>query len=115
MPRVVSLLVAMVILFLGVMGSIPLWREKAAQHRMLDELREEYAAEQQRERQLQTAIALVKSDPTVVERMAREKFGLARPGEVIFKFRSDIPAGAAPVVPPVAPAPPAGSAGRSGR
>lgn len=105
MPRVVSLLAAMVILFLGVMTSIPLWREKAVQFRLLNQLREERLAEQQRARQLEAAIVSVKSDRAVVERLAREKFGLARPGEVVFKFRGDLPAGAAPM----APLPPAGS------
>ena len=88
----VSLLVAMVILFLGVTASIPLWREKAVQYRTLQQLREERLAEQNRSRQLEASIIAVKSDPAVVERLAREKFGLARPGEVIFKFRNDLTA-----------------------
>jgi len=107
---VVSLLAAMVILFLGVSASIPLWREKAAQYRILHQLREERQAEQNRSRQLEAAIISVKSDPAVVERLAREKFGLARPGEVIFKFRSDLTA--APQLPTL-PAPSASAAGRS--
>lgn len=92
----------MVILFLGVTASIPLWREKAVQHRILGQLREERQAEQNRARQIEAAIIAVKSDPAVVERLAREKFGLARPGEVIFKFRNDL---TAPPQLPTFPAP----------
>ena len=98
----------MVILFLGVTASIPLWREKAVQYRILSQLREERQAEQNRARQLEAAIIAVKSDPAVVERLAREKFGLARPGEVIFKFRSDLTG------PPQLPTFPAPSAPPSG-
>lgn len=96
------------ILFLGVTASIPLWRERAVQYRILSQLREDRQGEENRSRQLEAAITSVKSDPAVVERLAREKFGLARPGEVIFKFRGDL---AAPT--PIPALPPAPAPGRS--
>lgn len=105
MPRVVSLLVATVILFLGVTASIPLWRERAVQYRILSQLREDRQAELNRTHQLESAIIAVKSDPAVVERLAREKFGLARPGEVIFKFRPDLTTTPQIPVPPPASMP----------
>lgn len=48
-------------------------------------------------RQLQDRVRALKSDPTAIERIAREEMGLARPGEHIFKLtpRSGDPAASA--------------------
>jgi cell division protein FtsB len=40
----------------------------------------------QENRQLQDRVRALKSDPTAIERIAREEMGLARPGEYIFKL-----------------------------
>jgi cell division protein FtsB len=37
-------------------------------------------------RQLQNSVQSLKSDPTAIERIAREEMGLAKPGEYIFKI-----------------------------
>ncbi|MBL9139591.1 MAG: septum formation initiator family protein [Verrucomicrobiales bacterium] len=92
MPRLLALLAAVVILLLGIMTCIPLIREKAVQKRAQLQLMEELETERARTLEIQKRIAAVRNDPSVVERLAREKFGLARTGEVVFKFRGDLPA-----------------------
>ncbi|HTV60242.1 MAG TPA: septum formation initiator family protein [Verrucomicrobiae bacterium] len=37
--------------------------------------------------QLQSNVKSLKSDPTAIERIAREQMGLARPGEFVFKIQ----------------------------
>lgn len=93
MPRHVSfsLLGAVVILVSGGMYCIPLLREKQAQKREQLRLTNEITAELARSTEIEGRIAAVKSDPKVVERLGREKFGLARTGELVFKFRGDLP------------------------
>jgi cell division protein FtsB len=86
----IALLIAVVILMSGVMTCIPLIREKAVRKRVQLELQEELRVEIARAREMELDILSVKKDPATVERLAREKFGLARPGEMIFKFRSDM-------------------------
>lgn len=92
MPRLVALLVAVLIVLLGVMTCLPLLREKAVQNRVRLQLEEDLRFELAKTRELESQIARVKSDPMVIEKLAREKFGLGRTGEVIFKFR-ELPPG----------------------
>lgn len=87
---VVAILVGAVIAYL------PEFRARAAQEEHARELEAEIAAEQQRERDLKDHMAAVKADPKVLERLAREKFGLGRTGEMIFRFEA--PATNAPAV-----------------
>lgn len=106
MPRHLSicLLASVVILLAGVAYSIPLLREKQAQKKTQIELQERLRLEVVRRDEIENRIASVKTDPRVVERLGREKFGLGRTGEVIFKFRGDLPP--APAGAPAAPAAP---------
>lgn len=99
MPRLLALLAAVVILLLGIMTCIPLIREKAVQKRAQLQLMEELETERGRTLEIQKRIASVRNDPQAVERLAREKFGLAKTGEVVFKFRGDLPPNLAPQVP----------------
>ncbi len=91
MPRLVALLVAVVIVLLGAMTCLPLLREKAVQNRVRMQMEDELRAEMGRTRVLESQIERIKRDTAVVERLAREKFGLGRSGEVIFKFRDPTP------------------------
>lgn len=90
MPQLVGLILAVMILMSGVMTCVPLLREKAVRKRVQLELMEELRVEEARARELAANITAVKNDPVTVERLAREKFGLAREGEVVFKFRGDL-------------------------
>ncbi len=91
MPRIFSLLLALVVILAGIVASLPLFREKAVQRRQILVMQKELREEQARTRDLNDKINSVKTDPRTVERLAREKFGLARTGETIFKFRGDLP------------------------
>lgn len=53
-------------------------------------------------RQLQDRVKALKTDPSAVERIAREEMGLARPGEYIFKVPSKPGDASAPVPQPAA-------------
>jgi len=51
--------------------------------KQIDELNEE-------NQKLQDNVKSLKSDPTAIERIAREEMGLARPGEFVFKTSPDV-------------------------
>lgn len=104
MPRLVALLFAVLILVLGATTCLPLLREKAVQNRVRLQMQDELRMELAKTRDLETQIARVKSDSVAIERLAREKFGLGRAGEVIFKFR-ELPTDAGASPSPVTPAP----------
>ncbi|MFN0069341.1 MAG: FtsB family cell division protein [Limisphaerales bacterium] len=80
---------AVVAIFVGALiVYLPEFRARAAQEEHARELEAEIAAEQQRERDLKDHMAAVKADPKVLERLAREKFGLGRTGEMVFRFET---------------------------
>lgn len=55
------------------------------------ELQQEIQFKEEVIRHLKERQARLQSDPTFVEKIAREEFGLARPGETIYKFTEDEP------------------------
>lgn len=52
-------------------------------------LEEEVRRREQRLNELKRQQYRLQTDPAFVEKIAREEFGLARPGEVIFKFTEE--------------------------
>jgi cell division protein FtsB len=91
MPRLIALFVSAVIVLSGVATCIPLLRQKAALKKDQLALQKELEEEEARTIELMRKIDAARNDPATVERLARERFGLARPGEVVFKFRGDLP------------------------
>ena len=69
-------------------------RQKA----QLSRIRAEVASLGDENATLLSEVRDLRSDPYVIERIAREKLGYARPGEIIFRF--------APADPPVRETPP---------
>jgi len=61
------------------------------------EVQKEIGLMDEENQQLQDRVKALKSDPTAIERIAREEMGLARPGEHIFKISPN--SGAAPDAP----------------
>jgi cell division protein FtsB len=57
-------------------------------------LQEEIHLEQERLRALKAKQDQLQNDPRFVEKVAREEYGLARPGESVFKFVDEEPAAA---------------------
>jgi|HubBroStandDraft_6_1064221.scaffolds.fasta_scaffold1418974_1 cell division protein FtsL len=57
--------------------------------REIDEARDEITKLDTENRALADQVGALKSDPRMIERIAREEMGLARPGEMIFKVPAD--------------------------
>lgn len=54
--------------------------------KQIERLRKDIQQVNQENRALAEQVKALKSDPRVIERIAREEMGLARPGEIIFKL-----------------------------
>jgi cell division protein FtsB len=64
--------------------------------REIDEMRDEISKLDAENKTLADQVGALKSDPRMIERIAREEMGLARPGEMIFKVPADpAPSGSA--------------------
>ncbi len=57
----------------------------------MERLRQEMQKINQENRGLADQVKALKSDPKMIERIAREEMGLARPGELIFKLPAPPP------------------------
>lgn len=86
LTKVVFGLVCLAIVLLVVFSYVPLVRQNTRMRQELLGL--ETALEQAREqnRSLLQSIKAMQTDPSTVERMAREKMGLAKPGETVVRF-----------------------------
>ena len=58
----------------------------------IEQLRREIQQVNQESRALAEQVKALKTDPRMIERIAREEMGLARPGEIIFKLPAPPPA-----------------------
>ena len=65
---------------------LPLIRDNASLRRAHLRLEQEVRLEQEKARQKHAAIEALRNDPMTIERLAREKLGLARPGETVVHF-----------------------------
>ncbi len=52
----------------------------------IEKLRQEIAQVNAENRELAEQVQALKTDPRIIERIAREEMGLARPGELIYKL-----------------------------
>lgn len=90
MKRPVMIIVPLVIIvglfgtafFAGDQGIITLYRS----HLQKQNLKKEIAATKNAIDSLTKETALLKNDTAYIERIAREKFGMAHPGEKMYKF-----------------------------
>jgi cell division protein FtsB len=57
--------------------------------REIDAMRDEISKLDDENKTLADQVGALKSDPRMIERIAREEMGLARPGEMIFKVPAD--------------------------
>jgi cell division protein FtsB len=64
--------------------------------RQIEQLRREIDRLDRENQQLSGEIRALQSDPSAVEKVAREDMGLARPGELIFRLPDDAPSTAPP-------------------
>lgn len=65
---------------------LPVFRQNERIRQQIITLETEVKAEEQKQAQLQTAIHNLRNDPKTVERLAREKLGFAKPGEMVILF-----------------------------
>ncbi len=86
LTRVVFGLLCLALALLVFFSYVPLVRQNTRMRQ--EKLALETALEQAREqnRVLLQAIKAMQTDPATVERMAREKMGLAKPGETVVRF-----------------------------
>jgi cell division protein FtsB len=70
----------------AVLVFVPLWHRQYALQRENRRLEAEVARLEALEKQYKSEIEALKTDPTYVERVAREKLNLAKPNETIFQF-----------------------------
>ena len=74
-----------VILLIGV-WYLPLIQKNERMRRRILELDSQIQKQEEVYKQLRAAIDTLSHDPKAVERLAREKFGYAKPGETVIRF-----------------------------
>ena len=82
---VVFLLVIAALLAVAV-WYLPLIKQNERMRSEILRLQQNVATEEETARQIKVQIEALRNDPETVERYAREKLGLARPGETVFRF-----------------------------
>jgi cell division protein FtsB len=94
---VIGLLLLAFLVAVGV-WYLPLIRQNEAMRREVMRLEEELKKSNAEKRQLNIAVDSLNSDPKAITRLAREKFGYAKPGETVIRFEENS-APTAPAVP----------------
>ena len=65
---------------------LPLIKQNERMRSEILRLQQNVATEEETARQIKVQIEALRNDPETVERYAREKLGLARPGETVIRF-----------------------------
>jgi len=81
----------------------PEWNRRAELQRQLEEEQSKLKAEQLLEKQRQREVHLLQTDPEYVEIIARDKLGVMKEGETIFRLEQGKPAAVVPVTTPQRP------------
>jgi len=69
-------------LIVGDMGLVKYFRMRQTQHRLQEEIQQL----SEENKKIEGDIQALRSDPARIERLARERLGLVRPGEVVYQF-----------------------------
>ncbi len=86
----IALIVALYLLvpmFLGETGMVQYFRMRQTYHR----LDQEVAELDRHNDELGDEVRAMRSDPLTIERVARERLGLVRPGEMVYQFEPPRP------------------------
>jgi cell division protein FtsB len=81
-----SILVAFLLLWIGFLDNYSLWaryqlsREKSDLESRIEQLREET-------KELEGIIEALQNDPAYLEKVAREEYGMRKPGETVYQIR----------------------------
>ena len=90
LTRLVLLLMFIAAVLLVWVWYLPLIRQNQAMRTHKLKLEEQIRKEEELNRQKKAAIEALRNDPAAVERLAREKLGLAKPGETIIHFEAPL-------------------------
>ena len=82
---------------------LPVFKVNERMRQRIMTLDNEVKAEELKQAQLKTAIRNVRDDPKTVERLAREKLGYAKPGEMVILFEKPKAASVDPSMDPALP------------
>lgn len=86
------LAIAIVVIVFVALAFRPEWNRRAELQAQLEEEQARLAAEQLLEKQRLREVHLLQNDPGYVEIIARDKLGVMREGETIFRLDSNKPA-----------------------
>jgi cell division protein FtsB len=87
---VVSLLVIAILVAVG-FWYLPLIKQNEQFRKEILRLEADISTEQERSKQLSAQIDTLQRDPRAVERIAREKLALSKPGETVIRFEGAEP------------------------
>jgi cell division protein FtsB len=73
----------------GVLLFVPIWAKRHTMNNEIRRLDAEVAQREALEKKQKAEIEALKTDPSYVERTARDKLNLAKPNEMVFRFESN--------------------------
>ena len=91
-----TLLIVFVMVCLGMVGAVwlgPVYRENRATRESIGHLQTSLERQAQEIERLNRELRELRTDYRAIERVAREKFGMCRPGEEIYHFKESPAAG----------------------
>jgi cell division protein FtsB len=86
LTRVVVFLIVIAVALLVFNWYLPLIQQNERMRKDILNLESQIKKEEETSKQLQAEIDAMRSDPKTVERLARDKFGYARPDETVVRF-----------------------------
>lgn len=91
LTRVVIFLLFIAGLLLVALWYLPLIKKNERMRQEIQRLYAQIQKEEEAGKQLRNAIEALRRDPKAVERLARERFGYAKPGEIVIRFEEPPP------------------------
>jgi cell division protein FtsB len=86
LTRVVIFLIIVAVVLLVAIWYLPLIQQNERMRKDILQKDLQIQKEEETARQLKAEIDALRSDPKTVERLARDKFGYAKPGETVVRF-----------------------------
>ncbi|HMP82740.1 MAG TPA: septum formation initiator family protein [Verrucomicrobiota bacterium] len=86
LTKVVLFLVGVAVLLLIAIWYLPLIKQNERMRKEIIRLDSQLQMEAAQKRETQNTIETLQNDPKAVERLARETFGYAKPGETVVRF-----------------------------
>lgn len=90
LTRVVIFLIAIAIVLAVIIWYLPLIQRNERMRKDILTKDAQIQKEEATSRQLKASMDALRSDPKAVERLARDKFGYAKPGETVVRFEDPV-------------------------